>query len=128
MTIFDFLHFTFADLLDILMVAVLIYLVFKWIRGTAAMNIFMAIMSVFILKVIVAALNMNLMNAILSTFIDVGVLALIILFQPELRHWLMKFGARYVDMTGKGRSMIDKLLGIKEKKMGGDSLDEIEEA
>ena len=128
MTIFDFLHFTFADLLDILMVAVLIYLVFKWIRGTAAMNIFMAIMSVFILKVIVAALNMNLMNAILSTFIDVGVLALIILFQPELRHWLMKFGARYVDMTGKGRSMIDKLLGIKEKKMGGDSLDEIAEA
>ena len=113
MTIFDFLHFTFADLLDILMVAVLIYLVFKWIRGTAAMNIFMAIMSVFILKVIVAALNMNLMNAILSTFIDVGVLALIILFQPELRHWLMKFGARYVDMTGKGRSMIDKLLRIK---------------
>ncbi|MGN0202308.1 MAG: diadenylate cyclase CdaA [Candidatus Cryptobacteroides sp.] len=128
MTVFDFLHFTFADLLDILMVAVLIYLVFKWIRGTAAMNIFMAIMSVFILKVLVAALNMNLTNALLSTFIDVGVLALIILFQPELRHWLMKFGARYADMTGKGKSLLDKILGIKEKKMGGDSLNEVAEA
>lgn len=128
MDIFGFLNFTFADLLDIIMVAVLIYLVFRWIRGSAAMNIFVAIMFVFVLKVIVSALNMRLMNAILTTFIDLGVLALIILFQPEIRHWLMKIGSRYTEVTGKGRTVIEKILGIKEKKMGGGTLDEISEA
>lgn len=125
--IFGFLNFSFADILDILMVAVLICFVLKWIRGSAAMNIFLAILSVFVLKVIVAAFNMKLMNEILSTFIDVGVLALIILFQPEIRHWLMRFGSRYT-MGGAGRKFIYNIMGIKEKKMDGGTVSEISEA
>ena len=92
LNIFGFLNISFADILDILMVAIFIYLAFRWIRGSAAMNIFVAVILLFVLRVIVAAFNMKLMNALLGTFIDVGVIALIVIFQPEVRHFLMKLG------------------------------------
>ena len=126
--IFGFLNFSFADILEIFMVAILIFLVFRWIRGSAAMNIFFAVLFVFILKVIVSALNMTVMNEILNTFIDVGVIALIVLFQPELRHWLMKFVSHYTDVGGRGKEILDKLLGRSGKKMAGGTLNEISEA
>ena len=89
LNIFGFLNLSFADILDILMVAIFIYLVFRWIRGSAAMNIFVAVILLFVLRVVVAAFNMKLMSALLGTFIDVGVIALIVIFQPEVRHFLM---------------------------------------
>ena len=95
LNIFGFLNISFADILDILMVAIFIYLAFRWIRGSAAMNIFVAVILLFVLRVIVAAFNMKLMSALLGTFIDVGVIALIVIFQPEVRHFLMKLGSRY---------------------------------
>ena len=95
LNIFGFLNISFADILDILMVAIFIYLAFRWIRGSAAMNIFVAVILLFVLRVVVAAFNMKLMSALLGTFIDVGVIALIVIFQPEVRHFLMKLGSRY---------------------------------
>ena len=62
-----FLRITFADVLDILMVAVVIYVVFKWIKGSAAINIFLAIISLLLLRVLVNALNMKMMSALLGT-------------------------------------------------------------
>lgn len=100
LNIFGFLNISFTDVLDILMVAIFIYLVFRWIRGSAAMNIFVAVILLFVLRVVVAAFNMKLMSALLGTFIDVGVIALIVIFQPEVRHFLMKLGSRY-GMAGK---------------------------
>ena len=127
LSIFGFLNLSAADCLDILMVAALIYLVFRWIRGSAAMSIFIAVILLFVLRVVVAALNMRLMNALLGTFIDVGVLALIVIFQPEVRHFLLKLGSTY-GAAGKGREMIGKLFGIKEQKLAGESVNEIAEA
>jgi len=124
---FSFLNISLADIVDILMVAILIYLVFKWIKGSAAMNIFIAIILLFLLRIIVAAFNMRLMSALLSTFLDVGVIALLIIFQPEIRHFLMKFGTRY-GFTGNGMGIINKIFGFKEQKLGNESLDEITEA
>ncbi len=125
-SIFGFLSLSLADCLDILMVAALIYLVFRWIKGSAAMSIFFAVILLFVLRVVVAALNMRLMNALLDTFIDVGVLALIVIFQPEVRHFLIKLGSSY--STGKGRNMIEKLFGIKEQSLAGETVNEIAEA
>ena len=125
--IFGFLSLSLADCLDILMVAVLIFLVFRWIRGSAAMSIFVALILLFVLRVIVAALNMRLMNALLGTFIDVGVLALIVIFQPEVRHFLIRFGSRY-NAAGKGKDLLGKLFGIQEQKMAGETVNEIAEA
>lgn len=125
--IFGFLKLSFADILDILMVAVLIYLVFRWIRGSAAMNIFVAVILLFVLRVIVAAFNMKMMSALLGTFIDLGVLALIIIFQPEVRHFLMKLGSRY-GVASKGKDFLGRLFGIKDQKMGNSTVSEIAEA
>ena len=127
LNIFGFLNLSFADILDILMVAIFIYLAFRWIRGSAAMNIFIAVILLFVLRVVVAAFNMKLMNALLGTFIDVGVIALIVIFQPEVRHFLMKLGSRY-GVAGKSRDFFNKLLGIQEQKMAGGTVNEIAEA
>ena len=112
--IFGFLSLSLADCLDILMVAALIFLVFRWIRGSAAMSVFIAVIMLFVLRVVVAALNMRLMNALLGTFIDVGVIALIVIFQPEVRHFLIRLGSRY-GAAGKGRELLGRLFGIKEQ-------------
>ena len=127
LNIFGFLNISFADILDILMVAIFIYLAFRWIRGSAAMNIFVAVILLFVLRVVVAAFNMKLMSALLGTFIDVGVIALIVIFQPEVRHFLMKLGSRY-GVAGKSRDFFNKLLGIQEQKMAGGTVNEIAEA
>ena len=127
LNIFGFLNLSFADILDILMVAIFIYMAFRWIRGSAAMNIFVAVIFLFFLRVIVAAFNMKLMNALLGTFIDVGVIALIVIFQPEVRHFLMKLGSRY-GVAGKSRDFFNRLLGIQEQKMAGGTVNEIAEA
>ena len=125
--IFGFLSLSFADCLDILMVGAIIYLVFRWIKGSAAMSIFIAVILLFVLRVIVSALDMRLMNALLGTFIDVGVLALIVIFQPEVRHFLMKLGSRY-GFDGKGKSFLSKLFGDRGQVMGGEAMNEIAEA
>lgn len=127
LNIFGFLNISFADILDIVAVAIFIYLAFRWIRGSAAMNIFVAVILLFVLRVVVAAFNMKLMNALLGTFIDVGVIALIVIFQPEVRHFLMKLGSRY-GMAGKGRDFFNKLMGVREQKMTGGTVNEIAEA
>ena len=124
--IFGFMHMSAADILDILMVAGIIYLAFRWIRGSAAMNIFIALMTLFLLRVVVAAFNMKLMSALLGTFIDVGVLALIVIFQPEIRHFLNRLGAHRLARTSK--SFLGKLLGISEKGMDSEVVKEITEA
>lgn len=125
--IFGFLSLSFADCLDILMVAALIFLVFRWIRGSAAMSIFIAVILLFVLRVTVAALDMKLMSALLGTFIDVGVLALIVIFQPEVRHFLIRLGSRY-GAAGKGRDFLAKLFGAQEQKLAGETVNEIAEA
>ena len=127
LSIIGFLNISLADCLDILMVAVLIFLVFRWIRGSAAMSIFIAIILLFVLRVVVAAFNMRLMNALLGTFIDVGVLALIIIFQPEVRHFLMRLGSRY-GMASKGRDLLGRLFGVEERHLANETVNEIAEA
>ena len=121
LNIFGFLNLSFADIIDILMVAALIYLVLRWIRGSSAMIIFLAIILLFVLRVVVAAFNMKLMSAILGTFIDVGVLALIIIFQPEVRHFLMRLGSRY-GVARKGKAFLGRLFGTQEKKMDNETM------
>ena len=127
LAIFGFLNLSFADCIDILMGGVLIYLVFRWIRGSAAMSIFIAIILLFVLRVVVSAFDMKLMNALLGTFIDVGVLALIVIFQPEVRHFLLKLGSRN-GVAGKGRDLLGKLFGTQEQQLANETLGEIAEA
>ncbi len=87
-----FLEVGWVDLIDILLVAVLLYQVYKLIRGSLAMNIFLGILALYLVYLIVRAAQMELLATILGQFMGVGVLATIILFQPEIRKFLLLIG------------------------------------
>ena len=99
-----------ADILDIVLLGLIIFFMFKWIKGTSAMSIFVAIVSLFIIRVLVGAFNMRLMTAIMDMVLDVGVLALIVIFQPEIRKFLMRLGNRYMN-SRRGRKILNRILG-----------------
>jgi uncharacterized protein (TIGR00159 family) len=87
-----FIDIRFLDLLDIFFVAVLLYTLFKMLKGTVAINIFFGIVALFLIWKLVAALQMELLSEILGAFISVGLVALIIIFQPEIRQFLLALG------------------------------------
>ncbi len=96
-----FITVRWIDAADILLVAVLIYQLYYMIKGTAAFNIFIGILLFYLLWLIVKALNMHLFGSILGKFIDVGFIALLIVFQQELRRFLLFIGTS--DVFTKGR-------------------------
>ncbi len=87
-----FIHIRILDLLDIFFVAVLLFALYKLLKGTAAINIFVGIVAIFILWKVTNALKMQLLSDILGAFISVGIIALIIIFQPEIRQFLLALG------------------------------------
>ena len=127
LALLGFLNISLTDILDILMVAAIIFILFRWLRGSSAMNIFLAIIFLYLVKVIVSALNMTLMSGIMSTVIDVGVIALIIIFQPEIRYFLMKLGSRY-GLGGSGWKLFDRFLGHQADALGNEATEELLEA
>ena len=87
-----FLDVGWVDLIDISLVAILLYQVYKLIRGSIAVNIFLGILALYLIYLVVKAAQMELLATILGQFMGVGVLAMIILFQPELRKFLLLIG------------------------------------
>jgi diadenylate cyclase len=87
-----FLDVTWVDLVDITIVSILLYQVYKLIRGSIAVNIFLGILALYLIYLIVRAAQMELLATILGQFMGVGVLAIIILFQPEIRKFLLVIG------------------------------------
>ena len=122
----DFLRFTWVDILDILMVATIIYFLFRWIKGTSAMNIFVAIIILIVVRVIVQALNMKMMSALLGTVIDVGAIAIIVIFQPEVRKFLGNIG-RTAGSTLERRNLFEKMLADKNA-LSNNTVNEIADA
>lgn len=88
----DFLEFNFLDILDILLVAFLLFQLYKLVKGTVAIRIFIGITAIYLLWKLVEALQMALLSEILGQFIGVGVIAVIIVFQQELRRFLLMIG------------------------------------
>lgn len=91
-----FITIRILDIIDILLVAMLLYQVYRLIKGTVAINIFIAVFAVYLLWLVVKALNMELIGTILGQVIGVGVIALIIVFQQEIRRFLLIIGTRYL--------------------------------
>ena len=85
------------DVVDILLVAYLLYRLYAMIRGTTAMAIFIGISVVYAFWLVVRALNMELTGAILGQVMGVGMIALIIVFQQEIRRFLLYMGTRYLE-------------------------------
>ena len=89
-----FIPLTLIDFIDIFLVASLMFGIYRATRGTNAPYIFFGIIIVIIAWVMVRALNMELLSSILGQVISVGVIALIIIFQPEIRRFLQLIGMR----------------------------------
>ncbi len=93
--ILAFISIRFFDIVDILLVAFLMYQVYSLIRGTVAFNIFIGIIGIYLIYTIVNMLKMKLLSSILGAVIGGGAIALIIVFQQEIRGFLIYIGSRY---------------------------------
>ncbi len=80
------------DLVDILLFAVLIYYIYTLVRGSAAINIFLGIVIIYIIYEITLFLEMQLLSKVLGAFTGAGVFALIVVFQQEIRRFLLMLG------------------------------------
>jgi diadenylate cyclase len=93
------LKLTLPDIIDIVLVAIILFQLYKLIKGTAAYSIFIAIFIIYLFWLLVKAFNMELMGALLGQVIGVGVIALIIVFQQEIRRFLIVVGNRYIERS-----------------------------
>lgn len=89
----DFLNFRILDFLDIVFVAVLLYYLYKLVKGTVAVNIFIGIVIIYLVWQLTQLLRMELLSSALGQFINVGMFALIVVFQQEIRKFLLMIGS-----------------------------------
>ena len=126
--IFGFLQFGWADILDIGMVALLIFLLLRSIRGdSTVLNIVLVLTMLLLAQAVASALNMRMMTVLLNALLDVGVLAIIIIFQPEIRHLLNRV-AMQTGISRRTGDLFNRLLGIKAEQLGSRSVEELVEA
>lgn len=93
---FDLSIIGFKDILDILLVAFLLYKSYKVMKSSGSINIFTGILVFIIIWVIVSqVIQMRLLGSIFDKLVSVGVIALIVLFQDEIRQFLLTLGSRY---------------------------------
>jgi len=105
----DFITIRFLDFIDIFLVAFLLYEVYMVIKGSIAINIFVILFSTYLVWLLVRALNMQLLSSILGQIMGVGVIALIIVFQQEIRRFLLTIGRKY--FSGR-RFSIESLISM----------------
>lgn len=124
---FDFINISVIDIIDIILVGLLIYQMVRIMRGTSVFNIFTGILLIYLTWIVVKALNMKLLSSILGQILGVGVIALIVIFQPEIRRFLLHLGSRYIS-SSRNNILTRILLGRRDKEIQATSLDEIAQA
>ena len=101
-----FIQIRIVDIVDILLVALLLFGLYRLLKGTAAISIFIGIVAIFLIWQLVNALQMELLSSILGAFVSVGFIALIIIFQPEIRRFLFTIGIHTKNGRIKGLRLI----------------------
>ncbi len=114
MELFDFLEFKIIDIIDIVLVAFLMYSLYKLLKGTVAINIFLGIVIIYFIYLITEALNMRVLSNIFGKFIGVGFFALIVVFQQEIRKFLLMVGS--TNLAGKS-GLLSRLKILKPKSI-----------
>lgn len=87
-----FLKIRLLDVVDVLLVAFILYELYNLLKGSVSINIFFGIVSLFFIWRVTDALQMELLREILGAFFSVGLIALFIIFQPEIRQFLLTLG------------------------------------
>ncbi len=120
-TIFNFVEFRVVDAIDILIVAILLFELYKLTKGTAAVKLFWVLALIYFIWKVVAYFHFTMLSDLTSELINVGVLAIIILFQPEIRKFLLYIGdgrvlhffsERFVKQT-KDNSYVEEIEAVK---------------
>lgn len=135
----DLLNIRFLDILDILIVSILLYQIYRLLRGTIAFNIFVGVVLLYLTYFLVEIFEMELLSLLLGKFVGFGVIILIIIFQPEIRRFLLVlgdtmiksrssflskiFGDQISGITDKQKRLIDEVVDavaqLSQKRMGG---------
>ena len=93
MDFLNFLDLRITDIIDIILVAILLYYIYKLIRGSVAINIFIGIVIVWGFWKLTELLGMEMISSMVGAFMQVGLIALIIVFQQEIRKFLLMIGS-----------------------------------
>lgn len=93
MDFLNFLDFGTTDLIDILLVAILLFYLYRLVRGTVAINIFIGIVIIWAFWKGTQLLDMRMTSSMVGGFMQVGLIALIIVFQQEIRKFLLVLGS-----------------------------------
>ncbi len=96
-----FLDIGWKDILDILLVTFLLIQVYKLMKGSVAIKVFVGFLLIYLVYLVVNALEMELLSTILGQFMGVGIIAVIILFQQEIRKFLLLVGRTNIFDEGK---------------------------
>jgi uncharacterized protein (TIGR00159 family) len=112
---------TILDIIDVVLVAFILFQLYRIIKGTAAFSIFIAVFFIYMFWLIVKALNMQMISSLLGQVISVGVIALIIVFQQELRRFLLVIGNRYIKNS---RFSLRRLFSSVRDEPGGPAIAE----
>lgn len=88
-----FISFGITDAVDIILVAVMLYQLYKMVKGTAAVNVFIGLALIYVVWIFVRAFELKLLGSILGKFINVGVIAVMVVFQQEIRKFLLYIGS-----------------------------------
>jgi diadenylate cyclase len=88
-----FIAFGITDAIDILLVAAILYIVYNLVKGTSAINIFIGLAFIYFAYIIINAFDLKLLSSILGKFVNVGVIVIMIVFQQEIRKFLLYIGS-----------------------------------
>jgi uncharacterized protein (TIGR00159 family) len=102
------------DIIDIFLSALIFFQIYRIIRGTAAFSIFITIFLIYLTWLLVRTLNMELTGAILGQVVGLGVLALVIVFQQEVRRFLLITGNRFI--MRRGLSLAGIFSDVRDEK------------
>ncbi len=113
-----FIEFGIKDLLETLVIALVLYYLYRWIRGTFALQAALGLLFIIILNAGVSLLGFSTLNFMLRSVLDVGVLAVFIIFQPEIRKLLYNLGQntsfdRFVGKSGSDDMITEVIEAVR---------------
>ncbi|MCA6436198.1 MAG: TIGR00159 family protein [Bacteroidetes bacterium] len=118
---YGFIQFSLFDAIDIFLVALLLYAAYTLARGTNAVKIFFGFGIIYVFYIVINAIELKLLSSILSKFINVGVIAIMIVFQQEIRKFLLYIGSNEFLKNNGWRNLIK--FGFKSSSNQGNQLD-----
>ncbi len=122
MELLETFKYSVVDVIDIVLVAFLLYYMYKLVKGTVAINIFIGIVIIYLIWKLTQALQMQLLSNILGGFISVGMFALIVVFQQEIRKFLLMIGSTNI---GNRKKFFKQLKFLKSETISETNVDAI---